>query len=61
MAPYNHQLLQAEHGIKLLSTILIKHLTDLTLTTLPYNTFNTSNLARYSPYEIVLVENQNYS
>ena len=29
VAPYNHQLLQAEHGIKSLSTILTKHLTDL--------------------------------
>ena len=27
VAPYNHHLLQAEHGIKLLSTILMKHLT----------------------------------
>ena len=26
MAPYNHQLLQAEHGIKSLSTILTKYL-----------------------------------
>ena len=30
-APYNHQSLQAEHGIKLLSHILIKHFT-ITLT-----------------------------
>ena len=29
VAPYNHQLLQAEHGIKLMSTILTKHLTSL--------------------------------
>ena len=49
VAPYHHQLLQAEHGIKLLSTILTKHLTDLgqmwpkylPLATLAYNTFNT--------------------
>ena len=27
VAPYNHQSLQAEHGIKSLSTILTKHLT----------------------------------
>ena len=27
VGPYNHQLLQAEHGIKLLSTILTKQLT----------------------------------
>ena len=28
-APYNHQSLQAEHGIKSLSHILTKHLTNL--------------------------------
>ena len=27
VAPYNHQSLKAEHGIKSLSTILTKHLT----------------------------------
>ena len=49
------------HGIKSLSTILIKHLSDLgqmwpkylPLATLAYNTFNTPNLATYSPYELV--------
>ena len=59
VASYNHQWLQAEQGIKSLSTILTKCLTDLgqmwpkylTLATLAYNTFNTSNLANYSPYE----------
>ena len=29
VAPYHHQSLQAEHGIKSLSTILTKHLTNL--------------------------------
>ena len=29
VAPYNHQSLQAEHGIKLYSTILTKQLTNL--------------------------------
>ena len=29
VAPYNHQSPQAEHGIKSLSTILTKHLTNL--------------------------------
>ena len=56
---YNHQLLQAEHGIKSLSIILPKHLTEqgqmwpkfLPLATLAYNTFNSPNLANYSPYE----------
>ena len=29
VAPYNHQSLQADHGIKSLSIILMKHLTNL--------------------------------
>ena len=61
VAPYNHQSLQAEHGIKSLSTILTKHLTNLgqmwpkylSLATFAYNTFYTPNLANYSPYELV--------
>ena len=61
VAPYNHQSLHAEHGIKSLSTILTKHLTDLgqmwqkylSLATLTYNTFNAPNLANYSSYELV--------
>ena len=61
VAPYNHQSLQAEHGIKPLSTILTKHLTNLcqmwpkylSLATFAYNTFNTLNLANYSPYKLV--------
>ena len=61
IAPYNHQSLQAEHGIKSLSTILTKHLTNvgqmwliyLSLSTFAYNTFNTPNLANYSPYKLV--------
>ena len=28
VATYNHQSLQVEHGIKFLSTILMKHLTE---------------------------------
>ena len=63
MAPYNHQLLQTEHGIKSLSTILTKHFTDLgqmwpkylPLATQAYNTINTPNLDNYSPYELVFV------
>ena len=58
---YNHQSLQAEHGIKSLSTILMKHWTNLgkmwskylPLATFAYNMFNTPNLANYSPYELV--------
>ena len=50
-APYNHQSLQAEHGIKSLSCILSKHLTSLgqmwtkylSLATFAYNMFNTPN------------------
>ena len=61
VGPYNHQSLQAEYGIKSLSTILTKHLTEqgqmwpkfLPLATLAYNTFNSPNLANYSPYELV--------
>ena len=60
VAPYNHQSLQAEHGIKLLSNILTKHLTNLgqmwlkylSLATFAYNTFNIPNLRNYSPYEL---------
>ena len=48
IATYNHQSLQAEHGIKSLLTILMKHLTGqgqmwhkyLPLATFAYNTFN---------------------
>ena len=61
VAPYNHQSLQVEHGIKSLSTILMKHLTEkgqmwhkyLPLATFVYNTFNSSNLANHSPYGLV--------
>ena len=56
VAPYNHQSLQAEHGIKLLSNILTKHLTNLgqmwpkylSLATFTYNMFNTPNLGNYN-------------
>ena len=61
VAPYNHQSLQAEHGIKSLSRILTKHLTGqgqirckyLPLATFAHNTFNSPNLANHSPYELV--------
>ena len=60
IAPYNHQSLQAGHGIKFLSTILTKHLTNLgqmwpkylPLATFAYNTFNTPNSGNFSPYEL---------
>ena len=61
VALYNHQSLQAEHGIKSLSAILTKHLTKpgdmwidyLPLATLAHNTFNSPNLSNYSPYELM--------
>ena len=61
VALYNHQSLQAEHGIKSLSTILTKHLTEqgqmwpkfLPLATLAFNTFNSPNRGNNSPYELV--------
>ena len=61
VAPYNHQSLQAEHGIKSLSCILTKHLTNLgqmwtmylSLATFAYSTCSISpNLGNYSPYEL---------
>ena len=60
VAPYNYQSLQAEHGIKSLSCILTKHLTNLgqmwpkylSLATFAYNTFNSPNLGNYSSYEL---------
>ena len=61
VAPYNHQSLQAKHGIKSLSNILTKHLTksgemwidNISFTTLAHNTYNSPNLSNYSPYELV--------
>ena len=60
VAPCNHESLQAEHGIKSLSHILTKHLTNLgqmwpkylSLATFAYNIFNTPNLGNYSPFEL---------
>ena len=61
VAPYNHHSLQAEHGIKSLSTILTKHLTNLgqmwpkylPLATFAYNAFYTPNVGNHSPYELI--------
>ena len=60
VGPYNHQSLQAEHGIKSLTHILTKHLTGLgqmwtkylSLATFAYNTFNSPNLGNYSPFQL---------
>ena len=57
---YNHQSLQAEHGIKSHTCMLTKHLTGLgqmwtkylSLATFAYNTFNSPNLGNYSPFEL---------
>ena len=62
IAPYNHQSLQVEHGIKSLTCIFTKHLTGLgqmwtkyvPLATFAYNTINIPNLGNYSPYELTL-------
>ena len=61
VAPYNQQSLQAEYGIKSLSTILTKHLTGmggmwpdyLLFATLAHNTYNSLNLSIHPPYELV--------
>ena len=61
VGPYNHQSLQAEHGIKSLSTIFTKHLTGqrqnwntlLCLATFAYNTFNNPNLCNHSLFELI--------
>ena len=60
VAPYNHQSLQAEHGIKSLTHILTKQLTNLgqmwtkylSLAPFAYNTFNSPNIGNYSPYDL---------
>ena len=47
VAPYNHQSLQAEHGIKSLSNILTKHLTksgDMWIDYLPFATLAHNNI-----------------
>ena len=61
VVPNNHQSLQAKLGIKSLSTIVTKNVTNLgqmwlkylSLFTFAFNTFNSLNLANYSPYELV--------
>ena len=61
VAPYNHQSLQVEHGIKSPSNILTKYLTKsgdmwidyLPFATLAHNTYNSLNLSNYSSYELV--------
>ena len=61
VSPTNHKSLQAEHGIKSLSNILMKHLSGLgdnwhlycQPAMMTYNTYNTPNLDNLSPFEVV--------
>ena len=61
VGPYNHKSLQAEHGIKSLSSILSKCLTDqgqmwhtfLSLATFAYNIFHSPHLGNHSPYKLM--------
>ena len=61
VGPYHHQSLQAEHGIKSLSSILTKHFMGqgqnwnkfLCLATFMYNMFNTPILCNHSPFELI--------
>ena len=61
VGPYNHESLQAEHGIKSLSSILSKHLTDqgqmwhkfLSLAMFAYNIFHHSQLRKLLPNELI--------
>ena len=60
VSPTNHKSLQAEHGIKSLSGLLVKHLSQvwswhscLPYSMMCYNGYSTPNLNGYSPYELV--------
>ena len=60
VSPTNHKSLQGEHGIKSLSGLLVKHLSEvwswhscLPCSMLCYNAYSTPNLNGYSPYELV--------
>ena len=60
VSPTNHKSLQAEHGIKSLSGLLVKHLSEfwswhiiLPYSMMSYNGYSTPNLNGYSPYELV--------
>ena len=61
VSPTNHKSLLAEHGIKSLSNILMKHLTGLGLdwniyckpAMSVYNSYASPNLADFSPFELV--------
>ena len=65
----NHKSLLAEHGIKSLSSLLVKHLSEtwswqniLPFAMLCYNSYSTPNLDNYNPYQLVFGHqpNSNY-
>ena len=60
VSPTNHKSLLAKHGIKHLSNLLVKHLTEvlswpdcLPYVMLCYNSYSTLNLDNMGPYELV--------
>ena len=60
VSPTYHKSLQAEHGIKSLSRLLVKHLSEqwnwvscLSYSTLCYNCYDSPNLDGHSPNELV--------
>ena len=60
ISPTNHKSLQVEYGIKSLSGLLVKHLSEqwnlvscLSYSTLCYYCYDSSNLDGHSPYELV--------
>ena len=60
VSPSNHKSLQAEHGIKSLLGLLVKHLSEqwnwvscLSYSTLCYNCYDSPNLDSHSPYKLV--------
>ena len=60
VSPTNHKSLLAEHGIKSLANLLVKHLKEvwswpncLPYAMLCYNSYSTPNLTGYSPFELV--------
>ena len=60
VSPTNHKSLLAEHGIKSLSGLLVKHLSEVwswcdcfPYAMLYYNSYSTPNLDSFSPYELV--------
>ena len=61
-SPTNHQSLMAEHGIKILARILMKHLTGLgdnwplycKPAMLVYNSYAIPNLGNCSPFEVAI-------